>query len=119
MFDHDSVLGGLNLLAEQNKPYRALRGDRPPYPVINENPSLFKVAENLNAADFGIFAGSYLLGIPLANRIASKSANSYGSKIVVFGLAHGYIYMMGGVLAMANSQLRLRGMVSNGLNWKY
>lgn len=119
MFEHDSVLGGLNLLAVQNKPFDPQRGDRPPYPVINESPSFYQAVENLNSADFGIFAASYLVGIPLANRVATKSGNSYGSRIVVFGLAHGYTYMLGGIMALCNSNLRLKGFVSNGLSWKY
>jgi hypothetical protein len=103
MFEHDSILGGLNLLQKHTRPFKAYRNDRPPYPVINQNPSMAQVFGNLNQADVGIFGFAYLLGIPLANRVANKTAQSYGQKIVVFGLAHGYMYLMGGVLALGNS----------------
>lgn len=119
MFDHDSLLGGLNMLARQSRAFDPEMGDRPPYPVINEDPTAWQTVYNLNTADFGVFSMMYLLGIPIANRVATLSANSYGSKIAMFGVAHGYMYLMGSILALTNSRLRLKGYVCNGLKWKY
>jgi hypothetical protein len=61
-FPHDSFFGGLNLLKRRDNRFFILAGERPPYPIINDNPTTLDVIKNLNTADIGIFCAFALIG---------------------------------------------------------
>lgn len=61
-FDHDSLLGGLNLFKRFDNRFLLDKGERPPYPVMISNPTTTDVVRNLNKADFGIFFGFAVIG---------------------------------------------------------
>lgn len=53
-FAHDSLLGGLNIVKKRDGRNLLHPGERPPYPIINDNPTVYEVFSNLNKADFGL-----------------------------------------------------------------
>lgn len=63
-FEHDSLLGGLNMFKRFDNRFLLDKGERPPYPVIISNPTLTDVFSNMNKADAGIVLGFCIIGIP-------------------------------------------------------
>ena len=59
---HDSLLGFFNLFRRKDSKRIYSAGDRPPYPVIVSDPDIVDILDNLNAADFGVFAFCSLIG---------------------------------------------------------
>ena len=64
-FDHDSILGGLNILKRRDNRLILEAGERPPYPIIIDTPDLFDITYNLNLADFGVVLFFAAFGNPL------------------------------------------------------
>jgi len=62
-FPHNSFAGGLNLLKRRDNRFLLLAGERPPYPIINDNPTTLDVIQNLNKADLGIVLAFAVFGI--------------------------------------------------------
>ncbi len=62
-FDHDSFLGGLNLFKRFDNRYTIAKGERPPYPIINSNPTFKEVLLNYNKADLGILFAFTVAGL--------------------------------------------------------
>jgi hypothetical protein len=58
---HDSFFGFLNLFRFKEKKTVYLLGERPPYPIINSDPDLFDITNNMNAADFGAVCFWFLI----------------------------------------------------------
>jgi hypothetical protein len=71
-FPHDSFFGGLNLLKRRDNRFFILAGERPPYPIINDNPTTLDVIKNLNTADIGIFCAFALLGMLFISTIMDR-----------------------------------------------
>ena len=63
-FAHDDYLGGLNILKRRDNRYLLERGEKPPYPIIIDDPCLKDIIVNLNKADLGIVLFFTLIGIP-------------------------------------------------------
>ena len=61
-YSHDSFLGGLNILKTINGRAVLLPGQRPPYPIIVDNPTFDDVFKNLNRADLGLFIALTVIG---------------------------------------------------------
>lgn len=70
-WDHDSLFGWLNMLMRRDNRFLLENGERPPYPMIIDSPSLGDVFYNLNLADFGVFLFFSTLGKFLLIRISS------------------------------------------------
>lgn len=62
VFAHDSFLGFVNLLRIGNFKKAYHPGDRPPYPIIIDSPSVRDVVLNMNRADLGFFCFLGLIG---------------------------------------------------------
>ena len=126
-FDHDSILGGLNILKRRDNRTILEVGERPPYPIIIDAPNLFDVTYNLNLADFGLFLmfsalGNLsfwlTLGFPIGRYVAKAPWRSENLKRSMFKTVWGFSATFGFIMSMWNSQYRLKGLVENGLRWK-
>lgn len=53
-FPHDSFWGGLNLYKRRDQRYTRGAGERPPYPIIIDEPSIGETLRNFNRADLGL-----------------------------------------------------------------
>jgi hypothetical protein len=62
VFAHDSFLGWTNLIRNRDRKTVYQLGERPPFPVVLNDPDLFDVVDNLNKADFGVFLACNVLG---------------------------------------------------------
>lgn len=119
MFAHDSLFGGLNLFKRTSYLSILPKGERPPYPVINECPTMMHVVNNLNQADLGIMLLTTFIGVPVAHRILSRGFQDHHLKRVLFNSTFMYILAMGMTFGCLNSLYRLQGLTNNGLSWKY
>ena len=61
-FNHDSLLGGINMIKRRNNRILLEAGEKPPYPIIIDNPCLKDIFVNLNKADLGIVLFFTLMG---------------------------------------------------------
>ena len=118
MYPHDSILGGLNLFKLRRLTPIPAAGERPPFPVINDDPTFANVVNNLNRADFGVFVATCLISLPLANKVL-RSASDLGQKRMFYNSTLSYGFLMALSFALINSQKRLQGHTNNGLTWKY
>ena len=60
---HDSIFGGINLFKRFDNRFVIDKGERPPYPIIQSNPTTMEVVHNLNKADLGIILFVAAIGI--------------------------------------------------------
>ena len=42
-FEHNSILGGFNLIMRRDNRFVIEAGERPPYPIINERPTAIEI----------------------------------------------------------------------------
>jgi len=117
-FPHDSLFGGLNLTKKRSGRAFLQVGERPPYPIINDNPTTLDVVHNLNRADLGLFLAFALIGFPVARCVIRAPMASEFQRRSIFNLTWTMSMTFGGYFALANSFYRLRGFIENGLRWK-
>jgi hypothetical protein len=61
-FDHNSIFGGFNLIKRRDNRFLLEHGERPPYPIIKDEPIVQDIVYNLNLADLGIVIFFTLIG---------------------------------------------------------
>ena len=61
-YPHDSILGGLNIFKRIDGRAGLINGQRPPYPIIIDNPTCSDVFWNLNRADLGLVLAFTVIG---------------------------------------------------------
>ena len=114
-FEHDSFLGFLNAFKVKDTNWILKPGQRPPYPIIIADPTIsqvklvlsIQVVSNLNKADFGLFLTVSAIGF-FASR--ASMGNLYSTEYLRrrgFSIAWNSFMMMGGLLALMNSNNRL------------
>ena len=125
MFQHDSFFGFLNLFyARSPKNFSA----RTPYPAIKNDPTITDVIANFNISDFGLFTcytflhGFLMFGcfrgtqrkltVKEILKLQNYFTNAYKQQMIMATL-FSFSFMT------ANSTLRLRGFIDNGLMWKF
>mmetsp|Transcript_11722 Transcript_11722/g.13514 ORF Transcript_11722/g.13514 Transcript_11722/m.13514 type:complete len:151 (+) Transcript_11722:42-494(+) len=117
-FAHDSFFGGLNLYKRRDQRYGRGAGERPPYPIIVDQPTFGEAVKNFNRADWGLMFMFTAIGFPMA-RVATRG--SFASEYQRRKLFNAFWWIMissGFITALANSGYRLQGHVDNGLRWK-
>jgi hypothetical protein len=65
-FAHDSIFGWMNLFKRYDQRFIWKQGERPPYPIIIDQPSFGQVIGNFNKADFGAVLASGFVGTQLS-----------------------------------------------------
>jgi len=117
-FEHDSIFGWINMLKRRDNRYLLETGERPPYPIIIDQPNLLDVAYNLNLADFGVFLFFTAVGFPVGRYVAKAPWRSESLKRSMFKNVWNFCMAWGLCMGMWNSSYRLKGLVDNGLKWK-
>lgn len=137
-FKYDSIFGGLNLLKRFDNRFLETNGQRTPYPIINESPSIQDVLLNMNRADFAFVLLSAAIGnflcflwsqpfvvlslstaLPLSKR--SLFANYFKFEYTrrsSFKILYSLVLGWGFAFGYMNSLYRLQGQIENGLIWK-
>ena len=92
--------------------------DRPPFPILNENPTVKEVIQNLQFSDFVLASTIYVTGYFFAFKIARKAFQIVDKIIVFQGLAHTSNFMAIS-MPIYVSYKRLTGFWDNGLRWKH
>ena len=120
MFDHNSLLGGLNLLARGKYGEVSMKaGERPEFPPISESPSFYETVDNMNQADLGLFLMLTFGSLPFAHMISRRAMGGYAKQAIIFNWVNTFSMLTGVNLAFINSFRRLNGSTENGLRWKY
>lgn len=92
--------------------------ERPPYPILIDDPTMGQVLQNLNKSDFLVtatFMGlGFLVSILTTRRLIFLSQKFYLTKHTM------WLYtFVGAFLATQCSYYRLTGLMENGLRWKH
>jgi hypothetical protein len=92
--------------------------ERPPYPILIDDPSIGQVLQNLNKSDFLFgfsFVGlGFLMSILVSRKFFFLSQKFYVTKHTM------WLYsIVGALLATHCSYCRLTGFLENGLRWKH
>eukprot|EP01017_Pseudomicrothorax_dubius_P040870 TRINITY_DN6477_c0_g1_i1.p1 TRINITY_DN6477_c0_g1~~TRINITY_DN6477_c0_g1_i1.p1 ORF type:complete len:118 (+),score=10.35 TRINITY_DN6477_c0_g1_i1:171-524(+) len=107
-FEHDSFFGFLNVFKRFDSRFTLTHGDRPPYPVIIDNPTLGEVIRNLNRADLGLFLSAFFfLGFPLARWATSTHASGEYARRKAFNRLWGMGAMWSALWAVSYTHLTL------------
>ncbi|KAM3137669.1 hypothetical protein pb186bvf_010283 [Paramecium bursaria] len=115
----DQFFGWIHMLKLKTYGLRILNpGERPPFPIIIERPTIKDVLQNLNFADFGMLVTFSTISLFVARRcVGLYSASEIMRKKRIVGLwTTGSLF--GLKFALQNSDYRLRGFQDNGLQWK-
>ena len=118
-YDENSFFGGLNLILMQKNKKFQLANTRPPFPIINDDPSIEEIVGSLNKADFAlplvVTVGGMLIGS--ISMVFAKAP--YDTKVFQYKKFVNFCFISGCVLGLTNCIFRLEGKVPNGLKWEY
>jgi hypothetical protein len=91
--------------------------ERPPFPIIIDNPTLRNVVQSWRMSDFVMAGSIYGTGLLWAF-VISKPFPSLSQRLVVYhGISHLFLYTAG-VLMISIPYRRLTGFWDNGLRWR-
>lgn len=113
----NSWLSSFNYFKKLRASNILLADERPPYPIIIDNPTIGNVYYNLNKSDVLVFS-SILTGGFLASLWVAHSINSLSKKFIISKYLMSGFMFYGLYSAMNCSYYRLIGMMDNGLRWK-
>lgn len=95
--------------------YRA--DERPPYPILISNPSIYQVLYNMNKSDFLLYffvmTGAFLCSVAI-----TRSLNTMTTKLRIFHVNMHYSNLIALTIATSASYYRLTGFMDNGLRWR-
>ena len=91
--------------------------ERPPFPIILEEPSLYDIFRNFQFSDFCMIGMFYSFNF-IAGYFISKSVSDYGVRVKSTQLITTMGLVTGLALAFNCSYYRLTGFQDNGLRWK-
>jgi hypothetical protein len=90
---------------------------RPPYPIIIDNPTHTEVFNNLNKSD--LLVGMTFVAAGFTSSIlATRRFHLIDSKFMVTKYMMNWYSLIGMFVAMSCSYYRLTGLMENGLRWK-
>jgi hypothetical protein len=90
---------------------------RPPYPIIIDNPTISEVFYNLNKSDMLLSCTFIACGFA-ASLIASRRFLFLESKFLMTKYMMNWYTLLGIYIGMNCSYYRLTGLMENGLRWK-
>lgn len=91
--------------------------ERPPYPVLISNPSIYQVLYNINKSDFllyfSVMSAAFLTSIALTRKI-----NSMTRKLRILHFNMHFFNLIALTMTSSASYYRLVGFMDNGLRWR-
>ena len=94
-----------------------VRGSRPPYPIINSNPTIGEVFYNVNRSD-ALLAFTFVLGGFGVTIMSTRNFTTLTQKFLVTKYMMYWWSLCGFFLAMNCSYYRQKGWLDNGLRWR-
>jgi hypothetical protein len=91
--------------------------ERPPYPILNDRPTVKQVISNLNKSDFMVYLAFFGAGL-LSTILVTRNFNFLADKFYITRFYMLGFASMGIFTALNCSYYRLIGFMDNGLRWK-
>jgi len=104
--------------------FKSLRGmpiyrmdERPPYPILISNPSIYQVLYNMNKSDcllyFFVISGAFLTSIAITRNMVTMTR-----KLRILHYNMHFLNIIALTMATSASYYRLVGFMDNGLRWR-
>lgn len=113
----DSLFASFGVFKKLNSSGVIGYDQRPPYPIIIDNPTVSQVFYNLNKSDLMVCAFFVALGFG-ASVIGSRKYQLLQAKFMFTKYSMYWYTLIGAFTAMNCSYYRLAGLMENGLRWK-
>ena len=113
----DSLFASFGVFRKLNNNGLVKYDQRPPYPIIIDNPTSSQVFHNLNKSDLLVCTFFVALGFG-ASILATRRYQFLESKFMMTKYMMWWYTLIGGFVAMNCSYYRLAGLMENGLRWK-
>lgn len=91
--------------------------ERPPYPVLISNPTIYQVLYNMNKSDFLLYF-FVMTGAFLGSVMITRNLNTMTIKLRMMHLNMHFFNLIGLTMATSASYYRLVGFMDNGLRWR-
>lgn len=98
-----------------NQIYRS--DERPPYPVLISNPSVYQVLYNMNKSDFLLYF-SVMSTAFLTSIMMTRKLNTMTRKLRLMHYHMHFFNIVAIIMATSASYYRLVGFMDNGLRWR-
>ena len=113
----DSLFASFSVFKKLNNRGVIGNDQRPPYPIIIDNPTVSQVFYNLNKSDLLVCAFFVAMGFG-ASVLGSRNLQVLQAKFMFTKYSMYWYTLLGAFTAMNCSHYRLAGLMENGLRWK-
>lgn len=104
--------------------FKSIRGmqilrydERPPYPVLISDPSVYQVLTNLNKSDFLVYL--FIMSTAFISTVAvTRSYTLMAQKLRILHINMHFFNLLSLSVATSCSYYRLTGLMDNGLRWR-
>lgn len=104
--------------------FKSLRGnqlyrddERPPYPILISDPTIYQVLFNMNKSDFLLYS-FVMSGAFIANIALTRNITSMTYKLRILHANMHFMNLVALIMATSASFYRLTGFMDNGLRWR-